>query len=55
MMIRPGLDSVVVVVVRGASLGIPARFRIPLRPTAPTIHLTLHFPLLLLPLPLEIR
>uniref|UniRef100_A0A0D2ZY01 Uncharacterized protein n=1 Tax=Brassica oleracea var. oleracea TaxID=109376 RepID=A0A0D2ZY01_BRAOL len=35
MMIRPGLDSVVVVVVRGASLGIPAIFRIPLRPTAP--------------------
>ncbi|KAF3549570.1 hypothetical protein DY000_02005141 [Brassica cretica] len=31
MMIRPGLDSVVVVVVRGASLGTPARFRIPLR------------------------
>ncbi|WZZ65698.1 hypothetical protein YC2023_077068 [Brassica napus] len=39
MIIRPGLDSVVVVVVRGASLGIPAIFRIPLRPTAPTIHL----------------
>ncbi|WZZ86941.1 hypothetical protein YC2023_115520 [Brassica napus] len=32
MMIRPGLDSVVVVVVRRASLGIPAIFRIPLRP-----------------------
>ncbi|KAL0705113.1 hypothetical protein Bca4012_071538 [Brassica carinata] len=52
MMIRPGLDSVVVVVVRGASLGIPAIFRIPLRSTAPTIHLPLLHPLLLLSLPL---
>ncbi|WZZ32081.1 hypothetical protein YC2023_015482 [Brassica napus] len=52
MMIRPGLDSVVVVVVRGASLGIPAIFRISLRPTAPTIHLPLLHPLLLLSLPL---
>ncbi|WZZ36485.1 hypothetical protein YC2023_019886 [Brassica napus] len=52
MMIRPGLDSIVVVVVRGASLGIPAIFRILLRPTAPTIHLPLLHPLLLLSLPL---
>uniref|UniRef100_A0A0D3BLR6 Uncharacterized protein n=1 Tax=Brassica oleracea var. oleracea TaxID=109376 RepID=A0A0D3BLR6_BRAOL len=51
MMIRLDLDSIVVVVVRGASLGNPARFMIPLRPTAPTIHLPLHFPLLLLSLP----
>ncbi|KAG5378495.1 hypothetical protein IGI04_026337 [Brassica rapa subsp. trilocularis] len=37
MMIRPGLDSVVAGVVRGASLGVrPAIFRIPFRPTAPT-------------------
>ncbi|KAF2546230.1 hypothetical protein F2Q70_00022972 [Brassica cretica] len=35
MMIRPDLDSVVVVVVRGASLGIPVIHL----PTAPTIHL----------------
>ncbi|KAF3607868.1 hypothetical protein DY000_02050656 [Brassica cretica] len=48
MMIRPSLDSVVVVVVRGASLEIQAIFRIPLRPTAPTIHLPLMHPLLLL-------
>ncbi|CAN7074076.1 unnamed protein product [Brassica oleracea var. botrytis] len=52
MMIRPGLDSVVAVVVRGASLGIPAIFKIPHRPTAPTIHLPLLHPLLLLSLPL---
>ncbi|WZZ89175.1 hypothetical protein YC2023_117754 [Brassica napus] len=61
MMIRPDLDSVMVVVVRGASLGIPAIFRILLRPTAPTIHIyfltpTIHLPLLhpllLLSLPL---
>ncbi|KAF3567661.1 hypothetical protein DY000_02012897 [Brassica cretica] len=52
MMIRSGLDSVVVVVVRGARLGIPAIFRIPLRPTAPTIHLPLLHPLLLFSLPL---
>uniref|UniRef100_A0A0D3BKH6 Uncharacterized protein n=1 Tax=Brassica oleracea var. oleracea TaxID=109376 RepID=A0A0D3BKH6_BRAOL len=52
MMIRPGLDSVVVVVVQGASLGIPVIFRIPLRPTAPTIHLPLLHALLLLSLPL---
>uniref|UniRef100_A0A0D2ZX90 Uncharacterized protein n=1 Tax=Brassica oleracea var. oleracea TaxID=109376 RepID=A0A0D2ZX90_BRAOL len=35
MMIRPDLDSVVVVVVRGTSLGIPVIHL----PTAPTIHL----------------
>uniref|UniRef100_A0A0D3E7A2 Uncharacterized protein n=1 Tax=Brassica oleracea var. oleracea TaxID=109376 RepID=A0A0D3E7A2_BRAOL len=51
MMIRPGLDSVVLVVVRGASLGILAIFRIHLRPTTPTIHLPLLHPLLLLSLP----
>uniref|UniRef100_A0A0D3DN68 Uncharacterized protein n=1 Tax=Brassica oleracea var. oleracea TaxID=109376 RepID=A0A0D3DN68_BRAOL len=54
MMIRPGLDSVVVVVVRGDSFGIPAIFRIPLRPTAPTIHLPLLQPLLLLLLSLPL-
>ncbi|WZY86532.1 hypothetical protein YC2023_032916 [Brassica napus] len=53
MMIRSGLASVVAGVVWGASLGVlPAMFRIPFRPTAHTIHLPLHYSLLLLPLPL---